>query len=116
MGVGAKFNINRKYALGLELGYRYTFTDYLDDVSTVYASPSDIIAANGDKGAAAAWFSNPAIAVLRPEDNVWVLAGGSKTGATGYQRGDPTTNDTYLFLQLCLNYKFISKKTNRPKF
>jgi hypothetical protein len=35
-GVGYKFAPTKNLILGLELGWRMTFTDYLDDVSTVY--------------------------------------------------------------------------------
>jgi len=113
LGIGAKFNINRNYALSLEVGYRYTFTDYIDDVSTVYSDPADLIANNGASGNAAAWFGNPAIPQTKPNGEIIIAGAGNYTGG---QRGDPTTNDTYLFATLCLNYKFISKKTNRPKF
>jgi hypothetical protein len=35
-GMGIKFNAGKYVSLGLEWGMRYTFTDYLDDVSGVY--------------------------------------------------------------------------------
>ncbi len=41
LGVGVKFSLNRKLNLLFEAGYRFTNTDYLDDVSTVYPNPSD---------------------------------------------------------------------------
>lgn len=37
-GVGIKYNLNYNWCIGLEAGNRATFTDYLDDVSTVYNS------------------------------------------------------------------------------
>lgn len=36
MGAGVKFAINSNINLGLEIGFRKTFTDYLDDVSGTY--------------------------------------------------------------------------------
>lgn len=42
LGIGANLNLNNKFKIGLEIGYRFTFTDYLDDVSSRYASPSDL--------------------------------------------------------------------------
>lgn len=33
VGVGARYRINELFNVGFEIGYRYTFTDYLDDVS-----------------------------------------------------------------------------------
>jgi hypothetical protein len=37
IGVGFKYNINRKVNIGLEFVYRFTTTDYIDDVSGTYA-------------------------------------------------------------------------------
>lgn len=36
---------NRRYSISLDFNYNFTFTDYLDDVSTVYAKQSDFQAA-----------------------------------------------------------------------
>lgn len=35
-GTGIRFKFSHRFLMGLEWGYRKTFTDYLDDVSTVY--------------------------------------------------------------------------------
>ncbi len=35
-GAGMKFKFSHRYLMGIEWGFRKTFTDYLDDVSTVY--------------------------------------------------------------------------------
>lgn len=113
VGFGYKFNISRTMAISAEFGFRYSFTDYLDDVSTRYYDSAEIAAANGSDGDAAAYFSNPGIPVER-EDGVIIDAG--ETGLPGEQRGDPTTNDTYMFAVISLNYKFVSKKRNKPKF
>lgn len=37
MGVGIKYAINSNISLGLEVGFRPTFTDYLDDVGQTYS-------------------------------------------------------------------------------
>ena len=37
IGVGVKYNINRRMNLGAEIVYRFTTTDYIDDVSGTYA-------------------------------------------------------------------------------
>ncbi|SFC51671.1 hypothetical protein SAMN05421780_10690 [Flexibacter flexilis DSM 6793] len=36
MGIGARYRLGDKLDLSFEVGYRWTFTDYLDDVSTEY--------------------------------------------------------------------------------
>ncbi|GAB3975253.1 hypothetical protein GCM10028806_32490 [Spirosoma terrae] len=40
VGIGLRYRLNENFNLGFELGYRYTFTDYLDDVGGPYADPS----------------------------------------------------------------------------
>ncbi len=46
-GAGAKLILSKKISLGFELSMRFTTTDYLDDVSTVYASYEDVLEENG---------------------------------------------------------------------
>jgi len=47
-GGGWKLKINEKYDVIYELGFRYLFTDYLDDVSsTSYANPQTLLAQRG---------------------------------------------------------------------
>ncbi|MDA8930133.1 DUF6089 family protein [Bacteroidia bacterium] len=41
MGIGVKHAINPNFIVGFEAGWRKTFTDYLDDVSSTYADPTD---------------------------------------------------------------------------
>ncbi len=36
IGVGVKYALNERMNLGFEVVYRYTTTDYLDDVSKTY--------------------------------------------------------------------------------
>lgn len=37
MGLGVKFAVNSNFNIGFEIGFRKTFTDYLDDVGNTYA-------------------------------------------------------------------------------
>lgn len=53
MGLGVKFAVSRSFTLGLEMGVRLTFTDYLDDVGGFYADP-DFIRESGAQGDLAA--------------------------------------------------------------
>lgn len=118
-GISAKYSINRNVSISLEYNFRFTFTDYMDDVSGYYFDETAIANANGgidsETGQAAAFFSNPAIPVVQ-EDGTIFTAGGQFPTNPAQQRGDATTNDTYMFAIIALNYKFTSKKTNRPKF
>jgi len=40
MGIGMNFRLTERLELGIETGFRHTFTDYLDDVGGKYAEPS----------------------------------------------------------------------------
>ncbi|QIP14315.1 outer membrane beta-barrel protein [Spirosoma aureum] len=40
VGFGLRYRLNENFNLGFEIGYRYTFTDYLDDVGGPYADPA----------------------------------------------------------------------------
>jgi len=42
MGIGLYLTYDRKWRIGWEAGYRLTSTDYLDDISTVYAREEDL--------------------------------------------------------------------------
>src|SRR5690606_4458195 len=44
-GIGFYYTIDRKYRLGLELGWRTTFTDYIDDISDKYVVQTDPLTA-----------------------------------------------------------------------
>lgn len=113
MGIGAKVNVSRTIAISLEYTFRYTFTDYLDDVSDKYYDPAVLAASyDGAKGQAAAYFANPSVPVQHGD--IIIYKGDDRFIVQ--QRGNPLSNDTYMFAILALNYKFVSKKTNRPKF
>jgi hypothetical protein len=48
-GFGAKKQLGPNMDIGIEVGYRKTFTDYLDDVSKRYADPAILLAARGQE-------------------------------------------------------------------
>lgn len=111
MGMGFKYALNRQWSLGLEYGLRLTFTDYIDDVSTVYADPA-LFAANMDPGTAslATYFANPTINSIPP-----TVDGISPTDVN-QQRGDSTHNDAYMFMCLTVNYKIGKFRKTHSKF
>ncbi len=41
-GIGGRYRLNQVFDLSVEFGIRYTFTDYLDDVSQNYVDPSKL--------------------------------------------------------------------------
>lgn len=96
-GVGITYHVNKMWDVSFEYGYRYTFTDYLDDVSTFHLGVDA--------------FDDPVARALsdrRPEL-------GLDPWAAGSIRGNPNRNDWYLITGLKVTYTPpISNK--RPAF
>jgi hypothetical protein len=100
MGGGIKWAVDRRWLIGLEYGFRKTFTDYIDDVSTTYYPNHEILANYGATAALAA----------DPTEGTWI-------GSASYQqRGDPTDNDSFMFLLITANYKLKTSRSGLPKF
>lgn len=108
IGLGLKYAIDRRWAIGLEIGMRKTFTDYIDDVSTTYFDNDSIRAINGPQ---AAYFADPSL----HNPNITPVGGIEVTGA-GQQRGDPSDNDAYMFVTFSVNYKFSKLRRTKSKF
>jgi len=51
IGIGFKWNLNESIQLAYECGYRFTTTDYLDDVSSTYVSLDELATSVGPKSA-----------------------------------------------------------------
>ena len=85
-GVGFKYRISKTIVCSIEYGFRKTWTDYLDDVSTLYVSPEIF----GDNDVA-----------RRMADRSAELDGG-KPNAVGAIRGDDTLDDWYAFFNASL--------------
>lgn len=103
IGLKYKLLIDNVWSVGIELCYRKTFTDYIDDVSTVYYNPTLLQNAYGNK---ALQMSDPSL--------------GNIPGATlpnadgsGAQRGDKQ-KDSYLTLQISVGY-YWNKKIRHGK-
>jgi hypothetical protein len=111
LGIGFKYALDRRWSIGLEMGLRKTFTDYIDDVSTVYYDPVEIGLNNGSMGTAAAFFSNPTQGEVNAANN-----GGVDPTAVGQQRGDATDNDSYMFVHVTVNYKIGKFRKTKSKF
>jgi hypothetical protein len=96
-GFGMKVNIGPFAAFNLEWGMRKTWTDYLDDVSTVYADPQVLLQ---EKGMLAMQIADAAIEL--PE---------GMTSRAGMQRGDPGIKDSYGFVMASLSFRVSKKPT-----
>lgn len=49
IGGGLKYNISGFFTLGLDIGVRKTYSDYVDDVSTIYADNKSILKLRGEQ-------------------------------------------------------------------
>ncbi len=94
MGVGVKYAINDKWNVGFEFGFRKTFTDYLDDISTVYVPYETLAAGNGELAAILSNRSGE-----RPDAEPIIFEDGAN-------RGNSSTNDWYIITGFTVSYNF----------
>lgn len=109
IGVGYKQQFDDVWAWGIELGFRKTFTDYLDDISTTYVDPQITRGSNGGIAAAMA----DRTPELRNPNLVNDYGSEERLGAA---RGDQTNKDWYLFLNFTLTRKITGGKTTCFQF
>lgn len=99
-GVGFKFNIWRSLAGSVEWGMRKTFTDYLDDVSSVYIDNNKLRLENGPL---ASELADRSIVPLGPDGT-----------NTSMQRGETNRNDWYIFTGVMLTFKLGEARIKCP--
>ena len=91
LGIGATYAISEDIRVGLELGYRKLFTDYLDDVSTTYADQGALLAAKGQTAVDLAYRGNE------------VGSGGYPAAKTA--RGGSNVKDGYYYMALTVTVR-----------
>ncbi|MBC8048464.1 MAG: outer membrane beta-barrel protein [Fimbriimonadaceae bacterium] len=95
IGIGVKWAMTERWNLGFEYGARWTFTDYLDDVSRTYADRNTLIEFNG-------------LDAYNLSNRTGEILGGEPIDYSfNDYRGDPTNNDWYMFLGFTLSRNFI---------
>lgn len=104
VGIGYRKRLNTVASIGIEFMHRFTFTDYIDDVSGSYY---DNLAIATNDGAAASYLADPSLPFY--DDPELGLVPGIATNASA-QRGDPTDKDAYMFITI--NYTRKLKKNN----
>jgi len=95
-GIGFKAIFHRNMTLEWQLGFRKTFTDYLDDVSTVYPDMDKVVA---DKGLISLYLTD-----RTAEGN-----GGIPLNKSGYKRGNPDNRDWYMTSTISFVYRLNSR-------
>lgn len=88
-GGGLKWAVTDRLTLSGEIGWRRTFTDYLDDVSTTYVPYDILLEARGPLSANISRRSWQVLGIA-PQDYV------PSPSAVGTRRGSPTTPDWYI--------------------
>jgi hypothetical protein len=95
VGFGMKYSINEKINIFGEMVYRFTTTDYIDDVSGNYAPDAFAPDANG----------NPSIGyLLQDRSYEW----GTPFGIKGRQRGNSKQNDSYITAVIGISFNLGS--------
>lgn len=86
-GLGAEYAITEDLKVGLEFGYRATFTDYIDDVSKGYIDQNLLLINRGPQAVELAYRGD----IGYPN--------------AGERRGNPNNNDAYYFVQLTVTLR-----------
>lgn len=105
-GLGAKINVLGRLAISLEYSLRFTNTDYLDDVSTVYYDNAVIREQVG----------NVAAELADRRLNRGTVPTGVDGNGTGLQRGDPGRKDWYGFAGVFITVRIGKKPTTCAKW
>jgi hypothetical protein len=98
LGAGLKYSLNTRMNLAFELVYRFTNTDYIDDVSTTYAP--DAQPQFLPNGQPTTWYQ------LQDRSNQT----GAAIGIKGRQRGYSSQKDSYLLAEFMLSFNLTSYK------
>lgn len=145
IGLGFRYKLSKQWDIAFDIGWRFTLTDYLDDVAGVYYDKEKLTAAYGDEArimsdkSYAGYVSNPEVATSI--DNYYGSVGLASTytyaghatgndgwsgvgpsqgkngyGGSGAQRGDiKGKRDVYVITGFHLTYIFPGKVVC-PKF
>ncbi|MEO7307980.1 MAG: DUF6089 family protein [Ferruginibacter sp.] len=97
---GLKFALSENLQVGLEIGFRKLFTDYLDDVSMNYVDSATLYAERGAQAVNLAYRGDE-------------VAGGPSYPADGAQRGNPKFKDWYYFSVVRVSYRLNNRKSNK---
>lgn len=95
-GLGFKVDLNADWSLNFVISARKLFTDYLDDVSTVYPDKDELFSLRGATAVALADRST-----LEDREQY-------RIGQAGVQRGNSRDTDSYNFIQVGAMYYFAN--------
>ncbi|HXB31603.1 MAG TPA: DUF6089 family protein [Puia sp.] len=97
-GGGIKFRVSENVVLAYEVGFRKTFTDYIDDVSTIYVDKTILQNAKGPLAVEMAYRANE-------------LKGGDPNyPPAGTERGGPKYKDMYYYTGIRVSIALLSRR------
>ena len=102
-GIGVKWDIGRRLALGVQYIYRVTFTDYLDNVSGKYVHPA--VYADPKLGLA----PHEQALAAEMQDRSFLLPEGIRH-QPGELRGNPSDKDSYSTIGISIFFKVPNRK------
>ncbi len=105
LGIGMKYDINRQWAIGLEMSNRYTSSDYLDDVHDRYFNYENFNSTDLSQG-----FGDRSVTI---EGETLIDKDNYNSGKI--MRGNPDYNDAYILTMVTVHYKLKSKKSRRSR-
>lgn len=105
LGMGVKYNINPNINFSFEVAYRFTTTDYLDDVSSYYYP--DAFATTLPDGSATPWYAL--------QDRSYETGDGVRIGTKGRQRGFRNQRDAYVIAEVGLAFTLTSYRCPTSK-
>ena len=93
-----KLSLSENIQVGLEIGYRKLFTDYLDDVSGTYVDENTLLTNRGSTAVELAYRGNE-------------LKNGGPYPPAGTIRGSASHKDWYYFTLLTLSFRLFPNYT-----
>ncbi|TGE17162.1 DUF6089 family protein [Hymenobacter elongatus] len=100
-GGGVRYKVNKSFDIGLEIGWRKTFSDYLDDVSQTYVDDAKLGSAE------AKYFGR---GITRTDDGPF-----TNFNVPGEMRGKGNEKDWYIVTGINVNY-ILAPRVKSPKF
>ncbi len=107
VGAGFYFTYRKQHRFGFELSWNYTFTDYIDDVSTVYVDPSEM---SSDPLAPILANRNPELDYTGQDYPNRANYGPKIPGQENPNKRGEKANDS--FIMMTLSYSFVIKSNN----
>ena len=117
MGIGARFRLNEVLDFSVEFGFRYLFTDYIDDVSKNYVDLG--VFANNELAKAMSYRSNevasPTYTYTGRDGDSYSVVPGYGSEHPGNIRGDKSNRDIFMVTTFKLT-SVLGKNFHRAKF